>query len=181
MDIKDYIKQHKNAFEDSEPMPEMWNSISKKLDTAARHKSLKYKYWLYAAASLILFVSISVITLELMNKSVKDPYPSAQEASWHHLLNNNPEIMELLEAQQYYNGKIETMKTELCYYSSYCKDIQNDLNVEFKELDNEFFQLKKDLMLDANNAQLIEAMILNCRTKAQIMEDVLIQIKENSK
>lgn len=179
MDIKDYIKQHKNAFEDSEPLPEMWNNISKRLDAKAKQKPLKNKYWLYAAASVMLFICISVITLELMNKPVSQ-YPSTEEMSWHQLLNNNPEIMELLEAQQYYNGKIETMKTELCYYSSSCTDIQNDLDTEFNELDEEFYQLKKDLLLDANNGQLIEAMILNCRTKAQIMEDVLNQLKENS-
>ena len=55
--------------------------------------------------------------------------------------------------------------------------VQADIKRDLSELDAIFLELKKDLNDNANNQEVIEAMIQNYMMKLEILEDMLEQIK----
>ena len=57
------------------------------------------------------------------------------------------------------------------------EEIQNEL----KELDKEFRLLKEDLKDNADNEEIIAAMIQNYRLKLSILQDMMFQLQEVKK
>ena len=77
---------------------------------------------------------------------------------------------------------IEQRKEE--FYHLAGNDLRKEINVELTELDYVFRELKEDLNDNADNEEVVVAMIQNYRLKLEILEDILMQLepaKENTK
>ena len=88
----------------------------------------------------------------------------------------NNEMNELAEATQYYSNQIENKKEEILNCVAYDPEIDKEIMNEFTPLDAAFNELKKDLNDNANNTQIMEAMIQNYRTRLDILSDIKNQI-----
>jgi hypothetical protein len=90
-------------------------------------------------------------------------------------------IPVLLEARAYYSGQISNMEAEVYRISGADSPLRAEIDIEFEELDRVFTELKADLKDNAANEEVIEAMIQNYRIKLQILEEILLQLKNADK
>ena len=120
---------------------------------------------------MVIFVS-SYIFIDYMNKQNTDPVFAETETV-------NPEdariYQDLREAEFYYSSMIEQRKEE--FYHLAGNDLRKEINVELTELDNVFRELKEDLKDNADNEEVVVAMIQNYRLKLEILEEILIQLE----
>ncbi len=83
----------------------------------------------------------------------------------------------LFEAEAYYTAQINTRKQEVFQLAGSNKQLIQDINIEFEELDQVLEELKQDLNDYTATEEIIEAMIQNYRLKLMILEDMLYQMK----
>ena len=58
-------------------------------------------------------------------------------------------------------------------------DLRSEIDMELVDLDRVFLDLKDDLKDNADNEEVIEAMIQNYRLKLEILEEMLMVLKES--
>jgi hypothetical protein len=85
---------------------------------------------------------------------------------------------EILETEQYYSRMVSDRYAELKPLLASNPAAEEMLLMDMEELDEVYSELKEDLKDNASNPEVIEAMILNYRVKLEILEDLLIQLKE---
>ena len=86
--------------------------------------------------------------------------------------------LEILETEQYYSQIVSDRYKELKPFLVSNPGAEEMLSTDMEELDEVYEELKEDLKDNASNPEVIEAMILNYRVKLEILEDLLIQLKE---
>ena len=86
--------------------------------------------------------------------------------------------IEVLETEQYYSQIVSDRYNELEPFLASNPAAKDMLSADMEELDEVYDELKEDLKDNASNPEVIEAMILNYRVKLEILEDLLIQLKE---
>ncbi len=82
-----------------------------------------------------------------------------------------------MEAEFYYTSQIAETKEAVFYLTSNNHSLRNDINTELLDLDKVFQELKNDLNDNADNEEVIVAMIQNYRLKLEILKDILHQLK----
>lgn len=168
--LEEFIRQNRNAFDREVAPPSLWE----KPEPAPQKRILLRgytRYILQAAAAVLIFV---------MAWTTNDLYRSRQ-----HKTNpaENQEMQsaelpaKLQEAENYYSGLIENKKQELFRLTSTAPDVKKDINMEMEELDKTFRELKADLNDNADNQEVIEAMIGTYQLKLRILEDMLHMLK----
>ena len=176
--LEKFIIDNRNEFDDLEPNPAIWDKIQKK-----EPKTIELNWTrilLRVAAVVVIFVS-SYIFFDYTGKLNNN-----QELAKTRLENFEGESIyeDLMEAEFYYSSQIEQRKEEFYHLAGNTSPLRNDINIELSELDNIFRELKEDLNDNANNEEVVVAMIQNYRLKLEILEDILMQLepaKENTK
>ena len=90
----------------------------------------------------------------------------------------SPIVKELIEAEAYYTSQINMRKEEVFRLTVNAPDVQKEINTELVEMDKVFEVLKEDLKDNADNEEVIEAMIQNYRLKLDILEEMLYRLKQ---
>jgi len=145
---------------------ELWIGIESKLD-ANKDKSANGRtpwFWMKIAASVVLAVAMSwmVFSIIYLNEKNQDGYA---------LKDISP---ELAETEFYYSAQINE-KLKIIHASN--ADVDELVNENLALLDSAYSDLKKDVQDNADNEEVISAMIQNYRIKLEILEDVLDEIK----
>jgi len=176
--LEKFVIDNRNDFDDLEPSPAIWDKIQKK-----EPKKLELNWTrilVRAAAVVVIFVS-SYIFIDFINKQNTDIVFAETETM-------DPEdaliYQDLREAEFYYSSMIEQRKEEFYHLAGNNSPLRNDINMELSELDNIFRELKEDLNDNADNEEVVVAMILNYRLKLEILEEILLQLepaKDNTK
>ena len=161
--LEEFIKANREAFDDLEPSSEVWKKV--KVNTA-KSKKLRLNPILFRVAAVIAVV---VLTAGLLVKSTIFSTPSSAFA-------NDPELKELLEAESYYAQEVTIKMKEIrkCYYTY--PELKQEIETDLHELEEMYFDLKKDLREGVSNKAVIEAMIENNRYRLKLVDDVLEQI-----
>ena len=165
-----FISQHRSEFDDLVPDPAIWDKIQKR---EPEKTSLNWtKILVRAAAIVVIFVS-SYIFFDYL--SIKNQAPKLAEEEM-----LDPEgagmIQELLEAEYYYTSKIEEKKEVFYCLTTNNTGLRDDVNTELVELDQVYNDLKEDLKDNADNEEVIFAMIQNYRLKLEILDEILKQL-----
>ena len=84
----------------------------------------------------------------------------------------------MIETEQYYSQMVSDRYDELKPFLASNPAASDMLSMDMEELDEVYKELKEDLNDNASNPEVIEAMILNYRVKLEILEELLIQLKE---
>ena len=70
-----------------------------------------------------------------------------------------------MEAEYYYSSMIEQRRAEFIQLSGNDAPLRKEINIELSELDKIYRELKEDLKDNADNEEVVAAMIQNYRLK----------------
>lgn len=162
-DLKDYINVNRESFEVFDYDYEDWQNISAKLEKAERKNRsvlipLRY-VWRIAAVLAIMLGSTFYV-------------------GWVNWKNQSEELMmasELQEAEFYYG---ELIAAKVAQISKIDQNAEQEVFRNLESLDQAFNELKADLKDNADNEEVIYAMIDNYKIKLQILEQILQQLED---
>jgi hypothetical protein len=168
--LEQFILDNRSDFDDQLPSPESWDKIKTNI------RPVRTVNWtarmVRVAAAVVIFVSSYIFIDYTLNRG-NNGYDYAEQDDIE-ILDNIP---VLVEAKAYYSSQINHMEKEVYSLAGEDKHIRAEIDMEFEELDRVFNELKTDLKDNAANEEVIEAMIQNYRIKVQILEEILIQLK----
>ena len=149
--FKDYIEKNINEFDHSFDVDKGWDTFAKK-NTPKKSKALLWA----VAASVVLLVGVSGVNFMLETNAPK-------------------QLSEWEEVELFYQNQIDDMTVLVTHYSS-----DKSLLYDLEEMDMAFLEIKNDLQDDAANKEVIEAMMNHYRLKLEILEKMLVEIRENN-
>jgi len=150
--FKKFVEEHRQEFEShKEDYQSLWQGIEAKLP--ARKRGIQRNFFWKAAVVILLAVS-GFLALKVSSQQAKLPV-ELTEAATHYA----PLIAERMEILQVHTPEVGSQ-------------VLADLDV----LDQAFNELREDLADDANNEEVVEAMIENYRIKLEVLEQILDEI-----
>jgi len=170
--LEQFVRENREGFDTQVQSPDVWAKI-KKREPEKKTFSLNWKtIALRAAAVVVIFVS-SYYFHNFMdsNKSQSTAEINAIQ------IEDNPLLKNLIEAELYYSAEINYKKQEFFSLTNNSPALQKAISMELDDLDLMFKDLKEDLNDNADNHEVIEAMIQNYRIKLEILVEMLNQIK----
>ncbi|MDN5201730.1 hypothetical protein QQ008_10165 [Fulvivirgaceae bacterium BMA10] len=166
--LKDFVTENRMDFDIyKEDYGALWDKIESGLDTNKKRRrfGLSTTYF-KVAASVVLVLCIGFLYLKLKYSSTGfDQEVRLEQIS-----------SELAEADLYY-GSLINEKIQLIQASK--EDIDPDIFNDLNLLDEAYNELKEDLKDNADNEEVVSAMIQNYRIKLKLLETILEEIKEN--
>lgn len=176
-DLEKFVLENQQDFDVYEPAPEVWDKIW--VETQKKKSApLWIKVSRYAAV-----VAVSVLFTFLAGKYFSQPEQKAQQtiASTNEKPKEEIIIPEIAEAEAYYSSQVDSKINEISILTTNNPDVKMELDYDLKELEQIYFELKKDLADNAGNQEVIEAMIQNYRTRVEILESLLKSLKNENK
>ena len=169
--LEQFIRENRDAFDELEPNPAIWEKITKR-EPAVRRLNTTRILWRVAAVAVI-FVSAYIFVDHLIekNKSEMVTLSAADD------MESNAVYQELMEAEFYYSAQIEQRREEFYQLASDKPSLKEEVNLELTDLDELFNELKEDLKDNADNEEVVVAMIRNYRLRLEILEQILVQLK----
>ena len=174
--LEQYILNNRDEFDSLEPSEGIWSGI---VEEKQRPKQKlitinQFKWVVRIAAAVLIFVgSYYFHDFRSQQQQLSQTNASSNEGS--QLYNN------LLEAEYYYTAQIGVETEKLYQLTVGNSTVREEIQNELKELDKEFRLLKEDLKDNADNEEIIAAMIQNYRLKLSILQDMMFQLQEVKK
>ena len=171
--LEKYILDHREQFDDQEPDPALWEKVDTHKAPVIRinWKDISWK----AAAVIAIFVSSYFFHEYMANRQQLSREFVSRNAEV-----NSPMVRELIEAEAYYTSQIDMRKEEVFRLTASDPDVRHEIDLEMLDLDRVFTELKEDLKDNADNEEVIVAMIQNYRLKLDILEEMLLRIKQSN-
>lgn len=169
--LERFVIDHRDEFDDLEPNPAIWQKIEKR---ETKKPGLNWtQVLLRVAAVVVIFVS-SYIFIDYLNKQDSTPVFAEEE-----MTDPADAVMyqDLVEADFYYSSQIAERKEDFYRLAGDDAPLRNEINMELTELDKIFRELKEDLKDNADNEEVVVAMIQNYRLKLEILEEILNQLE----
>ena len=170
--MEEFIKNNREAFDIHEAPDKLWEKVEKRLQNNSSRNRLKI--WLQRAAVVIVIFSMAFALSEFIHRNNPKQVilTAAKEQA------SIPQ--ELKETQAYYETRINArMKEMKPMFASY-PGMEAEVHKDFSQLDSICADLKKDLKDNIANQQVLEAMIENYRTKLNILETLLENLKRKN-
>ena len=170
--LERFVIDHRDEFDDLEPNPAIWQNIETR---EVRTVQLNWtKVLVRVAAVAVIFVSSYIFIDYYLNKQASNIVVAEVE-------DQEPEdqmmYQDLREAEFYYASQIEARKKEVFCLAENDTPLLDEINIELVELDKVFQELKNDLKDNADNEEVVVAMIQNYRLKLEILEEIRNQLK----
>ena len=162
-DLKKYVENNRTAFEVYDYDADDWQEISSRLDQSNRERksvNIPLRY-VWRVAAIVLLMLGSAFYMSWTN--------------WNQQSNGMMMSAELQEAEYYYNNLIATKVQEI---SRIDQDVSQAVFQDMAIMDQVFTELKNDLKDNADNEEVINAMIDNYKIKLEILEQILEQLEE---
>jgi hypothetical protein len=163
--LEEFVKQHREQFDQHEPDPSIWLKINPGNQVVAKER--RPMRWLRIAAAVAMIFAGSTAGIYFLTGE-------GIEADRH----SSELYLDILETEQYYSQIVSDRYKELKPFLVSNPGAKEMLSTDMEELDEVYEELKEDLKDNASNPEVVEAMILNYRVKLEILEDLLIQLKE---
>lgn len=87
---------------------------------------------------------------------------------------------ELSEAEVFFTEQVNLKKAEVLAYSSSNNEATKQIMLELEKLELQYIDLKEELEVNRDNAQIINAMIENYRMRLSVLERLLEQLKRSN-
>jgi len=174
--LEQYIINNKEEFDTLEPSLDIWKGIGKiEVVDEPRKSAISSLRWLtrIAAAVLIFIGSYYFHDYRSKHKQINSAVA---------VTNDDVQLYNtLIEAEYYYTARIGVETEKFYTLAAGNSLLRNEIQSELKELDREFNNLKDDLKDNADNEEIIAAMIQNYRLKLSILQDMMIQLQQVKK
>ncbi len=175
--LEQFILDNKKGFTPPYPTPDVWDKV-KKREPKKKQIHVNWSY-LASRSAAVAAIFIASYYFHEYRSSLKENSSVAVSDIVDEV---SPMYQELQEAELYYASQINYKKTELFSLTSDSPDLQQDITTELGDLDAILLELKEDLKDNADNQEVVEAMIQNYMLKLEILEDMLRQIdRKNNK
>ncbi len=159
--LKKYVEENRSEFDlYSEDYDQLWGNIEQKLDQNPLRPKRNYGFIMKIAATFLVLIVATFFILRKDNSNTGEQ--SIPEA--------------LAEAAFYYQGIIND-KLEVIEASK--KEIDPDIFSDLEALDSAYLDLQNDLKDNADNQEVVEAMIQNYKIKLEILEAILSELQQN--
>ncbi len=156
--IDKFIEDHRSEFDDKIPDRSIWLSVESELNKKEKKGIFQLRPWKIAAGVILVLGSGILIGLNLQSKGNNIDYA------------RSPELMQFKDTETYYRTQVNLKLDEI-------RDPSSKANVsqDLKQLDEIYLQLKEEIIKSGytNSDMLIQAMIENHKTKADILENIL--------
>lgn len=182
--LEQFIRDNREQFDNDEPRPQVWSELEKQLTPPEQKgKVLAMKFLrLGIAAAILVLAGIGVFYLLVGKTGTSEPVTQNQPA------NNNPvatenKLMEEINpgyAKEVYHFTqlIELKQTELKQIEKDNPELYKQFIGDINKLDSSYLSLKKELPVNPNREQLLEAMIQNLRLQTELLNQQLFIIKQ---
>jgi len=140
-----------------------WNDIAGKIGDKPGKNVFGKRFWYSIAASIVILLFAGSAFL----------YSYSNSNSGEQLFSNN---QELAEASDYYTSEIN-------FRLAAARELVDDQSIfeDIDELDKAFAELKNDLKDDADNEEVIIAMMENYQLKLKILDRILKHLRKDQK
>jgi len=164
--LKDFIRQHREEFENEGPSPKVWEALALEVPTGRKQGKLVTllgKHWLKVAASVILLVNVAFwlhyidVKKTVANQNVIGMIPGLQEAQFYYSsqIQERLDIIHSFPAEQL--GLDSTALKEL--------ELRNDT----------YLHLKEELEKNPGNERIRAAMIRYYQLKLELLDHILAE------
>lgn len=172
--LERFILENKEGFSPPELSPDVWGKIKKR--EPKKQSTFNWKLIMSRAAAVVVIFISSYYFHEYRSKTNSTELGSNVEV----IASDEPLYKELIEAELYYTSQIKYKKNELFSLTEDAPTLQKDVTRDLSELDAILRELKTDLKDNADNQEVIEAMMQNYMLKLEILEDMLEQIRPSN-
>jgi hypothetical protein len=159
-ELEKHIRNGRDQMDIHDPDPSIWKKIEKDIPGREIH----WGYYLWRAAVIVIIAGAGI---SLLLKSVR----TSEQLK-------DPRIMAVQETYNYYNNQIKSLYEEAKPLLTTNPDISRELEEGLGELDSISAQIKKDLGDNIASEEVIEALIHNYRLRIDLLEDMLMLMKE---
>lgn len=170
--LEKYILDHREEFDDLEPDPAIWERVETRKAPIIRinWKDIAWK----AAAVAVIFTASYYFHDFMASRNQHKQMMGANSAE------SSKMATELIEAEAYYSAQINMKKDEVFRLTAQNPEIRHEVDRELVDLDRVYDELKDDLKDNAANEEVVEAMIQNYRLKLEILEEMLMVLKQSN-
>jgi len=170
--LEKYILDHRSQFDDQEPDPAIWDKIDTRKTPLIR---INWKDFAWKAAAVAAIFVASYYFHDYMSSRNKQSQMLSEITE-----DSSPMVRELIEAEAYYSSIINLKKDEVFRLTASNPDVRHQIDMEMVDLDRVYSELKADLNDNADNEEVIEAMIQNYRLKLEILEEMLHMLNQTN-
>jgi len=174
--LEQYILNNKEEFDTLEPSLGLWEGIDK--------IEFKKEPGKFAIRNLRWVTRIAAAVLIFIGSYYFHDYRSQQKQISHTVSVTDDDVQlynTLVEAEYYYTARIGVETEKFYKLAGGNSLLRDEIQSELKELDNEFNELKEDLKDNADNEEIIAAMIQNYRLKLSILQEMMLQLQQVKK
>ncbi|MFK5856448.1 MAG: hypothetical protein QM503_09985 [Bacteroidota bacterium] len=174
--LEQFVIDNKDEFDEIELSAGLWQGVGKiePKSKLKRYSIHPLKWVTRIAAAILLFIgSYYFHDFRSYQKQLSNASSSQNEDT--QLYNT------LIEAEYYYTAQIGVEKEKFYKLAAGNSLLRDEIQNELKELDKEFSALKEDLKDNADNEEIIAAMIQNYRLKLSILQDMMRQMQQVKK
>jgi len=169
--LEKFITGHRNEFDHLEPDPALWDRIEKRSPEKTPFNWTKALTRVAAVA--VIFIASYYFHDFMSNRHTRSGV--AQQQVEQPVAGDI--YQNLMEARYYYSSQIEQRRAEFYHLAGNNPPLRNEINSELLDLDKVLVELKDDLKDNADNEEVVVAMIQNYRLKLEILEDILSQLQ----
>ena len=174
--LEQYILDNKEEFDTLEPSLGLWEGIDKiELKKEPRKLAIRNLSWVTRIAAAILIFVGSYYFHEYRSQQKQISNVVSVSGDDVQLYNT------LIEAEYYYTARIDVETEKFYRLAGGNSLLRDEIQGELKELDKEFNELKEDLKDNADNEEIIAAMIQNYRLKLSILQEMMVQMQQVKK
>jgi len=172
--LEQYIIDNKEDFDELEPSAKLWKRIEKveEKPKISRYSIQPLKWAARIAAAIFIFIG-SYYYHDYRNERNQLSQTKSNES--------NQLYSTFIEAEYYYTAQIGVETDKFYKLAAGNSILREEIQNELEELDNEFNELKEDLKDNADNEEIIAAMIQNYRLKLSILQDMMMQLQQIKK
>lgn len=157
--LEDFIRNHKEEFDDKESSDMVWARISKELDKDPSKSPVVWN-WTWRVAAVFFFLTSAWFLFE---KVVQQRENGGQEVAM------SDDYREFIEVDQYYTALISSKKQEIEDFRLANTDLEEEFLQDVNKLDSMYVELKDELKNFQYNEKLMDAVIRNLQLRVEIL------------
>ncbi len=168
--IEEIIRRERGLFDDQEPPEGHAERFSFKLATrlhARKAKKSIVPYLLRAAVVILLVTLSSLWTFDHFVRPNLNRKMTLSQVS-----------PEYREAERYYVREVSLIENEITTTGLTTPEQEKALADEMAAMDSVYTELQKELRANPNDQRIIDAMIKHYQTKLEVLNYILVQLKE---